>query len=62
MIKTRPILATAGKLKIEPPPLVRFLIRRVIYIFVAIVVATVALYGIVAMTPAKTRAQLYMPP
>jgi peptide/nickel transport system permease protein len=62
MIKNRPGLAPDGRRKIEPSPMVRFFIRRVIYIFVAIVAATVVLYGIVAMTPAETRAQLYMPP
>jgi peptide/nickel transport system permease protein len=49
-------------LKIELPPFARFLIRRVVYIFVAIFGATVVLYGIIALTPAETRAQLYMPP
>jgi len=43
------------------PPLIKFLLRRLLTIPVTLVVVTATLFGIVMLAPVETRAQLYMP-
>jgi ABC-type dipeptide/oligopeptide/nickel transport system permease component len=43
------------------PPLLKFLVRRLLLIPLTLVVITAFLYGIVMLTPARERAQLYLP-
>ncbi len=43
------------------PPLLAFIIRRLIAIPVTLFIVTVILYGIACLTPVETRAALYMP-
>ena len=43
------------------PPLLRYLIRRLVSIPLTLLIVTAVLYGVVMMTPAETRATLYMP-
>ena len=43
------------------PPFLRFLIRRLLLIPLTLFVITAFLYGIVMLTPARDRAQLYLP-
>jgi len=43
------------------PPLFRYLIKRALAVPVTLLLITAALYGVVMLTPAETRADLYMP-
>ena len=43
------------------PPLLKFFARRLLAIPVTLLIVTTALYGIIMLAPAETRAQLYMP-
>ena len=43
------------------PPMLKFLIRRLIAIPITLFLVTAALYGIIMLAPVETRAQLYMP-
>jgi len=43
------------------PPLLRFFIGRLISVLVTLFIITAVLYGIVMLTPAETRATLYLP-
>lgn len=43
------------------PPLIRFLIRRLIGIPVAFIIVTAVLYALLMLTPVENRAALYMP-
>jgi ABC-type dipeptide/oligopeptide/nickel transport system permease component len=43
------------------PPLVRYLVKRFVSIPITLLVITAALYAVVMLTPAETRAALYMP-
>jgi ABC-type dipeptide/oligopeptide/nickel transport system permease component len=42
------------------PPMLRFLISRIFAALVTLLVITAVLYGIIMLTPAETRAELYM--
>jgi len=44
------------------PPLLKFLARRLLAIPVTLLIVTSALYGIIMLAPAETRAQLYSEP
>ena len=44
------------------PPFLQFIIRRIFFAFVSLVVITMLLYAGVMLTPPKARAQLYVPP
>ena len=44
------------------PPLLRYLIKRTLFAVITLLVITTALYGTVMLTPAETRATLYLPP
>jgi len=44
------------------PPLLQFLIRRLFYACVSLIVITMVLYAGVMLTPPEARAQLYVPP
>ena len=43
------------------PPIVNLLLRRLFFILVTLFFITILLYGIVMLTPAETRASLYLP-
>ncbi len=43
------------------PPLIAYLIKRAISILITLFVITAVLYAVVMLTPAETRATLYMP-
>lgn len=43
------------------PPLLKFLIRRILAIPITLIIVTAVLYGIIMLAPAETRAELYMP-
>lgn len=43
------------------PPLLRYLLTRILALLVTMLVVTAMLYGVVMLTPPETRAQLYMP-
>ena len=43
------------------PPMLKFLVRRLLAIPITLLVITAALYGVVMLSPAETRAELYMP-
>ena len=44
------------------PPLLRYLIKRTLFALITLLVITAVLYGTVMLTPAETRATLYLPP
>lgn len=43
------------------PPLVQFIIRRIVAIPITMLIVTVVLYAIACLTPAEVRAEIYMP-
>ena len=43
------------------PPLVKFILRRLLLILVTLVIVTALLYGVVMLTPVRERATLYLP-
>lgn len=44
------------------PPFMQFVIRRLFYAFVSLIIITMLLYGGVMLTPPLVRARLYLPP
>jgi len=40
----------------------RYLLKRLVYILVTLLIVTAVLYAAVMLTPVETRASLYMPP
>jgi peptide/nickel transport system permease protein len=44
------------------PPFLRFLIRRLISVFISLIIITMVLYAGVMLTPPVARARLYLPP
>src|SRR5687768_7554803 len=43
------------------PPLVQFIIRRIVAIPITMLIVTLILYAIACLTPAEVRAEIYMP-
>lgn len=43
------------------PPLLRYFLRRILFLPVSLLVITMVLYGMIRLTPTEVRAQLYMP-
>lgn len=44
------------------PPILRFLLRRLLFIPISLLITTFVLYGILNFAPAEARAEVYLPP
>ncbi len=44
------------------PPFLQFLVRRLISVFISLIIITMVLYAGVMLTPPEARARLYLPP
>ena len=47
-------------MRLPLPPMLKFLIRRLLSAFITFFVITATIYGMILLTPAETRARLYM--